>query len=62
MKRLKVTSIVALILSLISAICGICIVCYYVDDMFVRALYTGILIVSSTVVSYTVGSIFRQLK
>ncbi|MDZ4910188.1 hypothetical protein GNF68_14220 [Clostridium perfringens] len=62
MKNLKIAGIVASILSLISAICGICIVCYYVDDMFVRALYTGLLIVSSTVVSYTVGSIFRQLK
>lgn len=62
MKNLKIAGIVASILSLISAICGICIVCYYVDDMFVRALYTGLLIMSSTVVSYTVGSIFRQLK
>lgn len=62
MKNLKIAGIVASILSLISAICGIYVVCYYVDDMFVRALYTGLLIMSSTVVSYTVGSIFRQLK
>lgn len=62
MKKLKTISIVALILSTISMIWGIGVVCYYVDNLFVRGASVGILIMSSTFVSNTVGLVFKESK
>ena len=62
MKRIKIISIVALILSTISMIWGIGIATYYIDDLYIRAISTTLLIISSLFVSNLVGLIFRELK
>ena len=62
MKRIKIISIVALILSTISMIWGIGIATYYIGDLYIRAISTTLLIISSLFVSNLVGLIFRELK
>lgn len=62
MKKIKITSIVALILSTISMIFGIGVAGYYIDDLRIRAISTALLVISSLFVSSLVGLIFRKLN
>ena len=62
MKKIKITSIVALILSTISMIFGIGVAGYYIDDLHIRAISTALLVISSIFVSSLVGLIFRKLN
>ncbi|WP_282192921.1 hypothetical protein [Romboutsia ilealis] len=62
MKKIKITSIVALILSTISMIFGIGVAGYYIDDLRIRAISTALLVISSIFVSSLVGLIFRKLN
>lgn len=62
MKRLKIFSVISLILSSISMIWGIGVLTYFVDDLLIRGISVGILVISSNFVASTVGLVFRELK
>lgn len=62
MEKLKIISIVTLVISVISMIWGIGVVCYYVDNLSIRGISIGILILSSCLVSNAVRLLFKEAK